>query len=324
MKRRPTLIAALLALVLSFALVDPFHIASGKYDSNPYSEIATELNKSSTSGVLVIASYNDFYKFPVFNYLRDVLGTRLAYHGEIAVEYGYDEVLAQASLGEDSFLQYLKSKNISHLIVPMATVESGEIFHRWSTHGTIKLDLGSQSFSKIRQSVGDFPIALYAVNNSKTDESIDSPPIYSLEWSGVRPSFFQLLRVINEWYEVTYTRKYEERIDTAWVFEGEYLEVTLRSPESPSQDFLIEMQFVAAYGEKAPPQILRILNGAEAKTLNLRAGEVSTVSFKLRNGESIRVHNVFACPQGISFDPEGQDIREFCYGLRDVNVRLAG
>ena len=145
MKNRSTFIAALLAVVLSFTLIDPFHISSGKYDSNPYTEIAAELNKSSTTGVLVLASYNDYYKFPVFNYLRDILGTRLAYHGEMAVEYQYDEVLAQASLGEESFLQFLQSKNISHLIIPMATVDTASVFHRWSTHGTINLDLNSIS-----------------------------------------------------------------------------------------------------------------------------------------------------------------------------------
>ena len=108
MRNRPSLIAALLAVVLTFALVDPFRVASGRFDSNPYAEIAAELEKTSTTGVLVLASYNDFYKFPVYNYLRDILGTRLAYHGEIAVEYGYDEVLTQASLGEESFLRFLK------------------------------------------------------------------------------------------------------------------------------------------------------------------------------------------------------------------------
>jgi hypothetical protein len=67
---------------------------------------------------------------------------------------------------------------------------------------------------------------------------------------------------------------------------------------------------------------LRITQGPLVKVLNLKAGEVSTVSLTLTNGESIKIENVFGCPQGISFDPEGQDIREFCYGLRDLQVRI--
>lgn len=322
MRNRSNIVAVLLVMVLSFALVDPLRIGSGRYDVNPYSEIASELEKPSTTGVLVLASFADFYQFPVYKYLRDILGTRLAYHGEMVVEYGYDEVLTQASLGEKSFLQYLKSRNISHLIVPMATVETGAIFHRWSSHGTINLNLKSNAFSMVRQSIGDSPLALYEINYEDSSEKNEVPPQYALEWSGVRPTFYKLMRIIKEWYVVDYVRKYEERVDTAWVFEGEQPSIVFKSPNNPHKEFMLEMQFVAGYGEKAPPQVLRITQGSLVKVLNLKAGEVSTVSFTLTNGESIKMENVFDCPQGISFDPEGQDIREFCYGLRDIQVRI--
>jgi len=322
MRNRPSLIAALLAVVLTFALVDPFRVASGRFDSNPYTEIAAELEKSPTKGVLVLASYNDFYKFPVYNYLRDVLGTRLAYHGEIAVEYGYDKVLTQASLGEESFLRYLKSRNISHLLSPMATAETGVVFHRWSTHGTINLDLNSNAFSLAQRSGGDFPLALYKVNLDVQSASDSIPPTYSLAWNGVRPEFYQLLRIIDEGYNVHYLRKYEERVDTAWVFEGEHPKITLVSSETPNQNFNVELQFVAAYGDNAPPQVLRISVDSQVVVLKLKAGDVATTNLIIRDGQSIKIENVFGCPQGISFDPQGQDIREFCYGLRDVQVRI--
>ena len=322
MRNRPSLIAALVAVVLTFALVDPFRVTSGKFDSNPYTEIAAELEKPTTTGVLVIASYDDLYKFPVYNYLRDVLGTRLAYHGEIAVEYGYDEVLTQASLGEESFLRYLKAKRISHLVIPMATADTGVVFHRWSTHGTINLDLNSKAFSLVQKSGGDFPLALFKVNFDDQLVPNSIPPSYSLAWNGVRPEFYQLLRIIDEGYNVHYLRKYEERIDTAWVFEGEQPKITLVSPATPKQIFNVELQFVAAYGDNAPPQVLRISVDSQVVVLKLKAGDVATTNLNIRDGQSIKIENVFGCPQGISFDPQGQDIREFCYGLRDVQVRI--
>ena len=321
MKNRSAVIAALLAVVLSFTMVDPFHIASGKYDSNSYTEIANELNKSSTTGVVVLASYADLYKFPVYNYLRDVLGSRLAYHGEMAVEYGYDDVLAQASLGEESFLQYLKSKNVSHLIIPMATAETGMVFHRWSTHGTINLDLSSSAFSLVKKSGGSFPLALYQVNLDEEAGIDETPPAYSIVWEGVRPEFYQLRRIIDEGYNVRYLRKYEERIDTAWVFEGEQASLTLNSSATPEQTFTVEMQFVAAYGENAPPQVLKISQEMNVQVLDLKAGEVGTATFLVKDGQTINIESVFGCRTGISFDPEGQDIREFCYGLRELIIR---
>ena len=321
MRNRPSLVAALLAVVLTFTVVDPFRVASGRFDSNPNTEIAAELEKSSTTGVLVLASYNDLYKFPVYNYLRNVLGTRLAYHGEIAVEYRYDEVLTQASLGEESFLRYLKSRNISHLIIPMATAETGIVFHRWSTHGTINLDLNSNAFSLVQKSGGDFPLALYKVNFDVQSASDDVPPSYLLAWNGVRPDFYQLLRIIDEGYNVRYLRKYEERVDTAWVFEGEQPKITLVSPQNPNQNFNVELQLVAAYGDNAPPQLLRISVDSQASFLKLKAREVTSINLNIRNGQSIRIENIFGCPQGITFDPQGQDIREFCYGMRDLIIR---
>jgi len=322
MRNRPSLIVALLVVVLTFAFVDPFRVTSGRFDSNPYTEMAAELEKSSTTGVLVLASYDDLYKFPVYNYLRDVLGSRLAYHGEIAVEYGYNEVLTQASLGEESFLRYLKARNISHLIIPMATVETGVVFHRWTTRGTVNLDLNSKAFSLVHRSVGNFPLALYSVNFAPQSENEQSPPLYSLKWSGVRPNFYELLRVISEWYVVKSARSYEERTDTAWVFEGEQPKLIFDAPATPNQEFSVELQFVAAYGDNAPAQVLRIYQDSLVKVLNLKSGEVATTTFTMRHGQSIKIENVFGCPQGISFDPEGQDIREFCYGLRDIQVRI--
>jgi hypothetical protein len=301
MRNRPSLIAALLAVVLTFTVVDPFGVASGRFDPNPYTEIASELEKSSTTGVLVLASYNDLYKFPVYNYLRNVLGTRLAYHGEIAVEYGYDEVLTQVSLGEESFLRYLKSRNISHLIIPMATAETGVVFHRWSTHGTINLDLNSNAFSLVQKSGGDFPLALYKVKFDVQSASDSIPPTYSLAWSGVRQEFYQLLRMIDEGYNVHYLRKYEERVDTAWVFEGEQPKITLVSPATPNQNFNLELQFVAAYGDNAPPQVLRISVDSQVVVLKLKAGDIATTNLNIRNGQSIKIENVFGCPQGITF-----------------------
>ena len=322
MKNQPRLIAAVVALVLCFAVVDPLQISSGRFDVNSYSEIADELEKSTTTGVLVLASFADFYEFPVNSYLRDILGSRLAYHGEMAVEFGYDQVLAQASLGEESFLKYLKSKSISHLIIPKSTAETGLVFHRWSNHGSINIDLNSKSFSKVSTSGGSFPMVLYRVIFNGLGSNDDSPPNYSITWQGVRPEFYQLLRIIDEGYNVHYLRKYEERIDTAWIFEGEKTKLTLNSEEHPSQIFTVDLQFVAAYGDKAPPQVLRLSQGSNVKVITLFAGKVESIAFDIRHGQSIQIESILGCQKGVNFDPEGQDIREFCYGLRDVTVRV--
>jgi len=315
-------VAVLIAAVLSFTVADPLHIVSGKYDSNPYTEIANELNQTSTTGVLVFASDLDFYRFPVFNYVRDIFGTRLAVHGEAAAEFGYKEVLAQASLGQSNFMQYLKSREVSHLIVPLVNAEAGLVFHRWSSHGTIKIDLDSKSFSLIRKSGGEFPLALYKVNFEESMVPVEMPPTYSLSWSGVRPGFYGPLRSVEERYVVRYFRNYEEGIETSWVFKGEQVKMTLNSPDTPDQVFQVEIQFIAAYGGFAPPQVLRISQGAKVIVMRLKAGEPPSATFELSNGQSIGIENVLGCNKGTSFYPADQDIRDFCYGVLDVQVRV--
>lgn len=324
MTNRSTIATAVVAVVLAFSLIDPLNMVSGRFDANPYSEIQHELNTSSTSGVLVLASYADLYQFPPYRYLRDILGARLAVRGELAVENGYEEVLAQASLGEESFLRYLKSREISHLIIPMATVQTGLVFHRWSNHGTIRLDLNSPAFSLVRQSGGSFPLALYAVNFPTYSEPIVNAPTYEFEWDGVRPAFHQLLRIIDEGYEVRYQRRYEERVDTAWVFKGERIGLRLKSDGRSDQKFEVEMEFVAAYGTNAPSQVLKVITASGLTVVRLEANTVSKVSLVMVDGDWVKIESIFNCPAGTSFSPEDNDGREFCYGVRDLTVRTTG
>lgn len=322
MRNRSTLTAVLVAAVLSFAFSDPLHIASGRYDLNPYAEIASELEQPTTTGVLALASYADFYRFPVFSKVRDVFGTRLAAHGEIAAEYGYDEVLAQASLGHENFMRYLRAKSISHLIVPLVNAESGFVFHRWSAHGTVSIDLESDSYSLIQKSGGEFPLALYQIKFDENQTSSEVSPNYSLTWSGVRPGFYEMLRSIDENYDVNYLRSYEEGTETSWVFKGEQVRMTLNSPNAPDQEFSVEIQFIAAYGGFAPPQVLRISQESKTKVFILKAGEPPKATFILRHGQSIDIENILGCNKGSVFNPVDDDIREFCYGVLDVQVQI--
>jgi hypothetical protein len=174
----------------------------------------------------------------------------------------------------------------------------------------------------VKKSGGSFPLALYRINFDRQAEMIETPPFYFISWAGVRPEFYQLRRIIDEGYNVRYLRKYEERIDTAWVFEGEKASLTLNSSAAPEQTFSVEMQFVAAYGESAPPQVLKISQEMNVQVLDLKAGEVGTATFLVKDGQTINIESVLGCRTGISFDPEGQDIREFCYGLRNLVVRI--
>jgi hypothetical protein len=311
--QKETLFAGLFAVLFAMAL--GFSIAG------PVNQITNALASETHTKVLYIASYNDYYKFDVNDYLRSILGRRLALVGEIVVEGNYDEILARASLGTSQFLEYLKSNKVTHLLLPKATYDTSAIFHRWSNHGTINISLDQSVFTLEAMSGGDSPLALLKINYGTASIGGKAVPNYEIKWSGVREDFYVLKRAINEDYFTTYARGYPERIDVSWVLHGENAQLTLVS-NSSDQLFNVEIEFIAAYGENAPPQLLRVVSNSESQIVSLFPNVKQKVIMKVLPGDEISITNILGCNIGTSFDPTGTDSRNFCYGVSDVRVEL--
>ena len=311
--QKETLFAGLIAAVLAIAL--------GFSAIGPSDQIVNSLESDGSSKILYIASYNDYYKFEVNDYLRSILGRRLALAGEIVVEGNYDEILARASLGTNQFLKYLRSNQVTHLLLPKDTYDASFIFHRWSNHGTINIPIDKTVFELEATSNGDGPLALLKINYGTEAISEGTVPGYEIKWSGVREDFYALKRAINEGYFTTYARAYPERIDVSWVLQGETARLTLASNNS-DQLFNVEIEFVAAYGENAPHQILRIVSNSVSQIVALRPNMKEKVTIRVLPGDEIMISNILGCSAGTSFDPAGADPRKFCYGVSDVKVGL--
>jgi|694.fasta_scaffold29832_8 hypothetical protein len=306
----------LLALLMAAALV----IALNFSPNSTVSPVESALKSDSHSKVLYIASYNDFYEFEVNDYLRAILGRRLAVMGEFVVEGNYEEVLARASLGLVPFLDYLVANGVTHLLVPEKNYREKLIYHRWSKHGTINIALDDTVFSEEANSGGDNPLVLLRINHERTSQ-VREVPNYEITWLGVRENFHALRRIINEGYLTTYLRAYEERTDVSWVFKGEELRLLFTSP-SVSQSFILEVEFIAAYGELAPPQILQVRTKDLNENILLMPLEKRVVAFDVKSGDELKVVNLLGCNSGTSFDPVGADSRQFCYGVTDVRVSV--
>ncbi len=292
-------------------------------DFSPNSTVGTvksALESESNSKVLYIASYNDFYEFEVHDYLRAILGRRLAFMGEYVVEGNYEEVLARASLGLVPFLDYLVSNGVTHLLVPEKNYREKLIYHRWSKHGTINIALDDTVFSVDANSGGDNPLMLLRINHKITSQ-VREVPSYELTWLGVRENFHSLRRIINEGYLTTYSRAYEERLDVSWVFKGEEVKLLFTS-SSVTQSFKLEVELIAAYGELAPPQLLQIRSKSTNKNVLLKPLEKRVVAFDVKTGDELKIVNLLGCNAGTSFDPDGTDSRLFCYGDTDVRVSV--
>ncbi len=311
-----------LTVALSFCVTDPLGLSASSRNYAPYADLYQEMKDLPDTSVLLIASFNDYYNIPINHHNRNILTDRFLVRREMTVERGYDEVLSYASLGETEFGRFLYSRSYQYILVPGSTVESGHIFHRWSNRGGIDLPLVSGMFQKIADGGGDFPLALYKINYSEDQKQSPVAFTYHFVWGeDSREDFYQFKRDYTEIQKPTYAKGYEDGIDVGWVFAKDLPEFSIDSNAAPTQQFLVDIQIVAAYGASAPSQVVRITTSRGLTDFNVSAGVITTVQIVVTAGEKITMNPTLGCHLGIEFDSAGQDNRNFCFGVHDIVVR---
>ena len=309
-------------IALTFCVTDPFGLSASSRNYAPYADLYQEMKDLPDTSVLLIASFNDYYNIPINHHIRNILTDRFLVRRELTVERGYDEVLSYASLVETEFGRFLYSRSYQYILVPGSTVESGRIFHRWSNRGGIDLALAGGMFEKIADGGGDFPLALYKINYSEDQKQLPVEFMYHFVWSeDSREDFYQFKRDYTEIQKPTYAKSYEDGIDVGWVFANDLPEFSISSNAAPTQQFLVDIQIVAAYGASAPSQVVRVTTRSGSTDVNVSAGAISNFQIVVSAGEKVTMNPMLGCHIGIEFDPAGQDNRNFCFGVHDISVR---
>jgi hypothetical protein len=320
-----------LVLVTALVLLNPYGIASGSIDLDPYSPIRTEVSSASHGKLLVLSSYDDFYSIQSNDILRRETN-------ETYSERGYGEILSAASLGNQFFNGYLHSKGITHILVPLTTSRRGEIQYRWGELGSIRIQLSEPYFAPIVTTVGDFPVVLYKVLGEGTDQipQLDKPD-YLIKWGpDIRGEFYQVIhtQVEKGLYSYEYSKSYENGLDVNWVFsyprntEGlsdipEIAEFQYQGKSSVMEHVDVVITLVAAYGPLAPMQIVRVIHNGESVAYQLTADQPAVVNLRLSNGDKVRFSSVLPCRQPQTFQPGEEDWRKYCFGISDIQVRVS-
>jgi hypothetical protein len=316
-KRNATWIIIGLLIIL---VVDPLGVLAGNFSNDSYSQIRTELSKTRNAKVQLIASWDDFYSLEYNNYWRAEMSTEF-------VERNYVEVLDAASLGEDFFNRYLVFNNITHILVPESSVSSGRIFHKFGTRGTIDISLDSAYFKEVSNSSGPFAAALFQVIDSSENVRKVTNPKYSLTWNGVGSEFYSMKNTVTEvgMYRYDYNTYYENGSDVSWFYDESpdrlgYLELKFESSNSNLETANLEIEFVAAYGPKAPSHVVVLRTNVAVGSLTLKAGKPQKISIGIKNGESIRFLNGTPCRLPGVFEPADASLKEICFGITAVRV----
>jgi hypothetical protein len=320
-------ICILLALVC-VVVINPFGVASGSLDLDPYSPIRSELANTKNGKLMLLSSFDDFYSIQSND-------NRRRETSEARVERGYDEILSAASLGDEFFNGYLRLKGITHILVPLTTSQRGEIRYKWGGLGSIRIKLSDPFFTPIVGTAGDYPVVLYRVDATSESKVVAPETNYLLHWLDMRSEFFQVVRAKQEvgLYSYEYKKYYESGLDVSWVFS--YPRVADKLPDIPEiaefqyeskspymEHVNAEITLVAAYGPLAPLQIVRVIHNGESVAYNLTAAQPAVVKLQLKEGDKVRFSNVLPCRQPQTFQPGEEDWRKYCFGISDIQIRL--
>ena len=265
-----------MSLLFAFILLDPIGLLKGTGEFSKYSEIQQVLQKSKSSKVLYLASYDDFYEIESNFVKRREVSASFA-------ESGYNDVLAAASLGDISFNNYLQRHGVTHIIVPRASSVNGVVFHKWATLGSISLSLSNPSFQRETTSFGSFPVVLYKVlnlgNSISSSHELGRDLKYSTDWNSLWNTWFSVQRGVQEvgMYSYSYSYSYRDGPDVSWVFQApkkyhQPATFVVSTSDVTEQKFAMSITFVAAYGGNAPPQTVRVSTPSATHVVSLRAG----------------------------------------------------
>jgi hypothetical protein len=315
--RYKTAAIVLLAAVLLF---DPFSLSTGFRDNGPY---AVASGKLSGKTFLTIASYDDYFDNGFNDWVRNQFR-------ENFIDENYDAVLDQASLGNESFSNYLHKLNVQYLVVPVSTANRGQVFHRFSIRGSIALSLENPYFQFELSTGGEYPIAIFKVLDGQTlTNSVSTTFSYQLNWSGIRSEFASpIQKITNDKFarRVSVLRYYEDGESVTYSLEFENPEFIFETFGEDSGQYESSIALFAAYGPTAPPQVVKAKTTQSETVVTLQAGELKTVKVRLKSGDSLKLERYLTCTSPIVFDPaNGGDPRKLCFGVADLSVRrIAG
>jgi hypothetical protein len=295
----------------------------------PRDEVLRIASKDSNDRVLFLSSFDDFYDNELNQWKRRVTSATLA-------EEGIEEIISAASLGDVFFNRFLNSHSISYVMVPLKSASKGQIRYKWGKFGSVNIELKEPNFKAIAGSAGDFPFVLYKVGRyeySRYLEEVDSQ--YSFTWAdSIRSSFYEQQRIVEKdgLYNYKYTTSYENDLGVNWVYgyptsysgvnsKTEYMQFRYLSSVEQLSSVSVSINLVAAYGPNAPDQVIRVSNNDVVTAYVLTAAKPLQIVMSIKSGDIVTIKSALPCRQPRYFQPDDSDLREYCFGVADMQIR---
>lgn len=291
------LLGCLVGLILFFLLPN-------RDSSDSYSAIRSQLSKTPNARVLEISPDLNPRYFPWVNQIPVTMESADPAQDNL-------QFMRAASIGVEELLKYLNEEGITHLLVAPLNGKRNHIFYRWSETPSVDIELAAPNFREVARAYGDSPASLFEVMQVESKNFCSECDGARFAWSGVRESAIDTSRF-----------GYLDGPDLLWILGEDRPAFRILTESNVGKTFRITFGLIAAYGGKAPPQILRFSTEKEFKFVRLFAGPEVEISVDLVAGETLKIDSALPCviPAVAQLDVGSQDQREMCFGITSVKA----
>ncbi len=276
-------------------------------DFKEYAEIREALSTDQHAVVYVLVPDLDEYYFP--NHYVDA--PRKFTPLDRDWNQGFD---LQASRGEKYFASFLRSKGVTHVLVPAIGDPFGGFHKKWGTFGSIDLTFDPADFTEVASANGLHSAKLFKIEPGSSGDFCNRCLPYRLTWDGVRESFYSQLYVNKQ-------QVYEDGPEISWVLPGENPQVALVSDSPVGTKFEITFGLIPAYGGRAQPQIVRFDIGSRNELVRLMPGGPTKYSVVVESGQLVSLKRFLPCTVPAYHESGNLDMRAICYAVSSLQVK---
>ena len=307
--QRKALVACLLLLVIAIDL-NPISRRLSNDDYKSYESIREILNAETSAVTLELwPALNRLY-FPRF-YIDDTKSFTWTDYNNRS-----EEVMLHASRGDEDFYKYLDSRGITHLLIPKRSDGDFGYWSKWARYGSIDLSFDSKYFELVATADGQVPGWLLKLKEGVRAETCVFCKPYSATWTNVRMGFAGMI-----WSAEQDSNSYVDGPNLSWVLAGERPTFQIVAQDGKMRSYEVNISMVAAFGPKAPPQVVTVTSKDGATSFDLVAGVQQDVKIVVNSGDVVELESQMPCVVPEQLEPGSGDFRELCFGVTDFKVR---
>lgn len=228
----------------------------------------------------------------------------------------FAKVRLHASRGDAELHGYLISREITHVLVS-GNVGTGFNYRaKWGQFGRISLGFDSKYFKFLAYANGRFPATLFELRKDVPAILCAGCKEYSVDWRNVHEGFAGVL-----WNSRENNGYYQDSVDLSWVLAGERPTFQIVAQDGKMRSYEVNISMVAAFGPKAPPQVVTVTSKDGATSFDLVAGIQQDVKIVVNSGDVVELESQMPCVVPEQLEPGSGDFRELCFGVTDFKVR---